>query len=171
MKLYGTGKKFRPFGDFGYLLLSFNRRQSIQPGKKNVSEQISKKVNAMNQKKHNSFKIKLYNMKLFCKTTVAVLLFGIALPIYPQTWQSIGPFGGDRHFVYQDPHNHDTFYTGGIGFVHRTTDDGETWISLTNDPHLGQTGVEAVIVSYSDSNKILTNSKSGMYLSTDRGQT
>ena len=110
-------------------------------------------------------------MKLCCKTAVFILLLGIALPISSQVWQSIGPFGGDRHFVYQDPHNHDTFYTGGIGFVHRTTDDGENWISLTNDPGLGQTGVEAVIVSYADSNKILANSKSGMYLSTDRGQT
>ncbi len=90
---------------------------------------------------------------------------------FAQTWQSIGPFGGDRHFVYQDPHNHNTFYTGGIGFVHRTTDDGENWISLTDNPTLGQLGVEAVIVSYSDSNKILTNSKKGMFLSTDRGQT
>ena len=95
------------------------------------------------------------------------LIFG---KLFAQAWQSLGPFGGDRHFVYQDPHNHNTFYTGGIGFVYRTTDDGENWISLTDDPKLGQTGVEAVIVSYSDSNKILTNSKSGMYLSTDRGQ-
>lgn len=91
--------------------------------------------------------------------------------LFAQTWQSIGPFGGDRHFVYQDPHNHNTFYAGGIGFVHRTTDGGENWLSLTNDPNLGQMGVEAVIVNYSDSNKILTNSKSGMFLSTDRGLT
>jgi len=90
---------------------------------------------------------------------------------FAQTWQSIGPFGGDRHFVYQEPHNHNIFYTGGIGFVHQTTDDGENWHSMTDDPTLGQAGVEAVIVSYSDSNKILTNSKKGMFLSIDRGQT
>jgi len=113
----------------------------------------------INIKPFFSFKLLFYlTFIIFGKTTA-------------QTWQSIGPFGGDRHFIYQDPHNHNIFYTGGIGFVHRTTDGGENWVSLTNDPNLGQSGVEAVIVSYSDSNKILTNSKSGMYLSTDRGQT
>ncbi len=98
--------------------------------------------------------------------TFLILIFKQSIA---QTWQSIGPFGGDRHFVYQDPHNHNTFYTGGIGFVHKTTDAGENWNSLTNNPNLGQMGVEAVIVSYSDSTNILTNSKSGMFLSTDGG--
>ncbi len=97
------------------------------------------------------------------------LIFIIFGKSFAQTWQSIGPFGGDRHFVYQDPHDHNTFYTGGIGFIHRTTDDGENWNSLTNNPNLGQTGVEAVIVSFSDPKKILTSSKSSMLLSTDGG--
>jgi len=57
-----------------------------------------------------------------------------------------------------------------MGFTHRTTDNGENWNSLTDNPALGQVGVEAVIVSYSDSNKIVTNSSNGMFLSDDRGQ-
>ena len=125
----------------------------------------------MDQKTCDLYKMKFPGVKFLGNMVAVLSLLGIVLPIYSQVWQSIGPFGGDRHFVYQDPHNHHTFYTGGIGFVHRTTDDGESWSSLTNDPKLGQTGVEAVIVSYSDSNKILTNSEAGMYLSTDRGQT
>jgi len=112
----------------------------------------------------NFVKIRFYNIIeiLFC-----LMFFG---QLFAQTWQSIGPFGGDRHSIYQDPYNHNTFYTSGIGFIYRTTDNGENWDSLTDDHALGQAGFEAVIVSYSDSNKILTNSKKGMYLSTDRGQ-
>ncbi len=111
-------------------------------------------------------------MKKIILTPLLTILLLIALSssLLSQTWQSIGPFGGDRHFVYQDPHNHNTFYTGGIGFIYRTTDDGEEWLPMSDDPELGQNGFEAIIVSYSDSNKILTNSRRGMLLSTDRGQ-
>jgi len=115
------------------------------------------------------------NFNIFsCRQTKIVLCIFLILNVkqsIAQTWQSIGPFGGDRHFIYQDPQNHNTFYTGGIGFIHRTTDGGENWNSLTNDPNLGQAGVEAVIVSFSDQKKILTSSKSGMFLSTDSGVT
>lgn len=108
-------------------------------------------------------------MRSIALTWVLLMSLGIGKA---QIWESCGPFGGDRHFIYQDPNQSQTWFTGGAGgFVHRSTDGGESWTALADTFVLGQSKVEAVLVRYGDPDRVLANAYNtiGMLSSADGG--
>ncbi|WP_333807944.1 T9SS type A sorting domain-containing protein [Flavobacterium sp.] len=111
-----------------------------------------------------------------------------ALP--PSNWQPVGPFThtntgswssgqGRVNIVHVDPSNPSTIYLGSpAGGIWKSTNNGTTWIPLTDE--LPQIGVSGIAVDYSNSNTIYiaTGDKDagdtysvGVYKSIDGGLT
>lgn len=108
-------------------------------------------------------------MKKLLISIIVVILLQVCLQAQTWQWQSIGPNGGDLHWIYQDPHHPNIFYTGGIGFVYKTNNAGDLWYPLFDTPELGGKGCEAFIVHPADSNLMLAGIQAAVLSSTDRG--
>ncbi len=69
-------------------------------------------------------------------------------------WRLVGPFRGGRVLAVSGvPSQPDTYYFGGVsGGVWKTTDDGQTWVSLTDKESFSSIG--SIAVAESDPNVI-----------------
>ncbi len=95
--------------------------------------------------------------------TLAVFLFFSVT--HPSTWESIGPDGGDMHFVYITNEGI-VFASHGFGGVWRN-EDGENWTQVKQDDF-----VNLAFFSMSEENGILyAGSNKGIWRSLDQGLT
>ena len=89
---------------------------------------------------------------------------------YGVTWEVIDGNDQNHHSmtdVVVDYHNSGTLYTFGDGRVAKTTDGGETWMTIDNG--IPYQGVYDGAISAFDSNILLVSVDSGMYRTTDAG--
>jgi len=101
-------------------------------------------------------------LALFCPTP-----FGYA---QVNTYEPIGPWGGDRYQVYIDPGDPQTLYVVGFG-IHKSTDGGEHWYPLQNtDTPSGGLLAFSLAFDPRDSSILYLGTMNGVWKSTNGGQ-
>jgi len=112
--------------------------------------------------------------KIFYGISLFLLIcFTFSNNLNAQNWETIGPWGGDRHFICLHPEDTNTVLVGGAGgFIHRTNNGGGYWESLAPDSLLGSTSVEAILIHPDYNDTILCSaSPLGIYKSYNNGIT
>ncbi len=111
-----------------------------------------------------------YGISLFL---LIMIHFSLSNNLNAQNWETIGPWGGDRHFICLHPNDTNIVLVGGAGgFIHRTNNGGGYWESLAPDSLLGSTNVEAILIHPDYPDTILCGANPlGIYKSYNNGIT
>lgn len=130
--------------------------------------------------KKNTLNSKLVLVKtIFVVWSLVVTGFGITLPNEPvrfNSWDIVGPNGGDVRVVAIDPRDKNRLYASTLdGQVHTSQDGGKTWQLLVN-LNKPQLILDQLMVDLRNSDVIYTSGHrhklpGGFFKSTDRGKT
>ena len=109
--------------------------------------------------------IKIKKLKLCLALTLITLLVSTLIPAKASEWKSIGPDGGDMHFVYIT-RNHTVFASHGFGGLWRS-EDGENWKLIYNPEFVNMN-----VMAMAELNGILfAGGNKGLWKSFDEGKT
>ena len=103
----------------------------------------------------------------------AILTASMALPVLATnvTWEPLGPAGGDQFDVVISPDNSNTIYSLAHFAIHRSSDAGQTWVSLQNSDMARGTFLSMTIDLLDTQHLYAANSTSGVWESLDQGDT